>query len=300
MSAEENEDEKVTVDILEWVEKAKSDPQAYLERQATEVLLTTLGTVEPYAKKIFLKGGILMGVVYQSFRQTADIDFTTNLEPDPGIADRLRNALTAAFPRVAAELGYPELMCNVQSARYFPNAKLFPKADSPALKIKVGYAHRGSKQQASFERGKATNVLEVDISFREPVGAIQVVHFAGTGGKILAYSLYDLVAEKLRALLQQEVRNRFRRQDIYDIDILVERFSFDGDEKRRLLYLLFKKCAARNIIPSREALAQPEIVRRAKDQWTTLALELEELPDFDTCFVRVDDFYRSLPWEDFE
>ncbi|NQV60571.1 MAG: nucleotidyl transferase AbiEii/AbiGii toxin family protein [Alphaproteobacteria bacterium] len=296
MSDDGEDGEVVTVNIGEWVDKAKADPQAHLERQATEVFLTALGMEKRYSHEIFLKGGILMGVVYQSPRQTGDIDFTAIMEPNPEIADEIRDALSRVFPRAAAELGYPDLMCKVQSSRYLPNAKLFPKADGPALKIKIGYALRGSQQQARFERGKAVNVLDVDISFREPVGAIQLVRFGDTGGAIRAYSLYDLMAEKLRALLQQEVRNRYRRQDIYDIDALLNRFSLDKDEKKRLHSLLVEKCAARKITPDLDSLSQPEIIRRAKETWETLALEIGDLPDFDACFARVNAFYRSLPW----
>ena len=47
---------------------------------------------------------------------------------------------------------------------------------------------------------------------------------------ISAYGLTDLIAEKFRALLQQVPRNRYRRQDIYDIAHLIERFALDESE----------------------------------------------------------------------
>jgi len=295
MSVEE--EEAIAVNIAQWVEKARHDPPTYLERQATEVFLTAIGMAEPYCRKVFLKGGVLMGVVYNSIRQTGDIDFTTTLEPDPDVAERLREALEAVFPRVTAELGYPDLLCQVQSVRYFPSPQKFPKADGPAVKIKIGYARRGSPQHAWFEKGQASDVLEADISFREPVGAIQIVRLSEEGGSIRTYSLHDLIAEKLRALLQQDVRNRYRRQDIYDIDLLIDRFSFDDEEKAGLHALLVEKCRARNIDPGRHSLAEPEVIRRARAEWESLALEIGEVPDFDECFARVNDFYRTLPWE---
>ena len=98
----------VVVNIGEWIDKAKADPHAYLERQATEVFLTALGMLETYSHKVFLKGGILMGIVYQSPRQTGDIDFTTIMAPEPGIAEDIAEALSGVFPRAAAELGYME------------------------------------------------------------------------------------------------------------------------------------------------------------------------------------------------
>ena len=286
----------IVVDIGEWVEKARADPAAYLERQATEVFLIALGMAEPYSDKIFLKGGILMGVVYQSHRQTADIDFTTILEPDHEIADQLRTSLNAALPRAAAELGYPDLMCRIQTIKYRPRPESFAAADGPALEITVGYAIRGSPQQKHFDKGQASNVLHADINFREPIGAVQIVKFAQGDGVIWAYSLMDLMSEKLRALLQQKSRNRYRRQDIYDLDILIQKFDFDIDQLSKLHALLLKKAAARDIIPDVDSLSNPEIVRRARAEWETLRIEIGEVPDFEASFERVDAFYRSLPW----
>lgn len=106
----------------------------------------------------------------------------------------------------------------------------------------------------------------------------------------------DVIAEKLRALLQQEKRNRYRRQDIYDLNLLIQRFTFDVDEKIRLHKLLLEKCHARDVFPSDISLEQEEIIRRAKSEWHTLELEIGEVPDFDECFHVVTQFYKSLPW----
>lgn len=289
--------EEVTVDIAEWVDKAKSDPAAYIERQATEIFLTTLGTAEPYCKKFFLKGGILMGVVYDSPRQTADIDYSTIMEPNPEIIQHLQDTLTEAFPRVAAILGYPDLICKIQTIKLRPKESNFTTAQAPGFEITVGYAKRGTNQETLLQKGKAATVLNADISFKEPVGGIQLLKLGSSDTKISAYSLMDVIAEKLRALLQQEKRNRYRRQDIYDLNLLIQRFAFDADEKIRLHKLLLEKCHARDVFPRDISLEQEEIVRRAKSEWHTLELEIGEVPDFDKCFNVVNQFYKSLPWD---
>jgi len=295
MSNSIEEGKQITVNIGEWIEKARLDPQAYLERQVTEIFLTALAMTKPFSHEIFLKGGILMGVVYKSPRQTGDVDFTAISEPNMEMAEALKAALNDAFPRAAAKLGYPDLMCNVQSSRYEPSAKMFAKATGPLLALRVGYAKRGAPQERLFRAGTASDVLDVDIAFREPVNAIQIVQL-GEGVTIRAYSLLDLIAEKLRALLQQPKRNRNRRQDVYDIASLLENFSLDESEKTDLLAFLYEKCRARDINPDRDALGQLAVRDRAKKDWNTLGLELEELPDFDHCFDIVNEFYRSLPW----
>lgn len=288
---------RIAVDISEWIDKAKADPQAHLERQVTEIFLAALAMTKPFANEIFLKGGILMGVVYKSPRQTGDIDFTAISEPSKEMAGALMIELNNAFPRAAAKLGYPDMMCKVQSSRYEPSAKMFAKANGPLLALRVGYARRGSPQERLFRAGTATNVLDVDIAFREPVNAIQIVRLGDEGVTVRAYSLLDLIAEKMRALLQQPKRKRNRRQDVYDIACLLKQFELDLDERTHLLALIQQKCRARDIEPDREALGHHEVRDRAARDWDTLGLELEELPDFQSCFEIVEGFYRSLPWE---
>lgn len=237
-----------------------------------------------------------MGVVYKSPRQTGDVDLTAMSEPSEEMAKALMSELNAAFPRAAAKLGYPDLMCSVQSSRYEPSRKMFAKATGPLLALRVGYAKRGSTQERHFRSGHATDVLEVDIAFREPVDAIQIVSLGDAGVLVRAYSLLDLIAEKLRALLQQPGRNRNRRQDVYDIASLLQQFSLDVGEREHLLALLLEKCRARGLEPDRDALGDPQVRGRAARDWDTLGLELEELPKFDDCFEAVNAFYHSLPW----
>ncbi len=157
-------------------------------------------------------------------------------------------------------------------------------------------ARRGSRQEKRLLTGNASDVLYADISFREPISAIQVVHFTDTNSAIRAYSIYDLIAEKLRVLLQKEVRNRYRRQYIHDIGLLLVHFSLDDRERFRVHKLLLVKAAARNIVPRKNALACPETWRRARLDWDSLALEIGIVPSFEDCYERVDAFYRSLPW----
>ncbi|WP_417844631.1 nucleotidyl transferase AbiEii/AbiGii toxin family protein [Thalassospira sp.] len=290
--------ENLIVDIAEWVDRVSADPVAHLERQATEVLLTALGKTPSIGDRVYLKGGILMGVVYRSIRSTSDIDFTTDLIPDVSLPALIRKELNDAFPRATADIGYPDLLFNVQTLKVRPSPAGLLSAMFPALEIKVGYALRGTPQEKRFLAGKSVDVLSVDISFNEPIGAIQLVRLSGdTNASIHAYSLNDIISEKIRALLQQIKRNRNRRQDVYDLNLLISRFEFSDQEKAELLNVLLVKCHAREITPDQLALENPEIAERARAEWRSLALEIGELPDFDNCFATINRFYKSLPWD---
>lgn len=291
-----SEEGTLVIDITHWVEKARHQSHKYLERQATEILLTAIGMTSPHGEKLFLKGGTLMGIVYNSPRQTADLDFSTTLQPETGIDQVIRTTLDEAFPLAAARIGYPNLICRVQTIDPKPHPIKFPDYSFPALNIKIAYALRGSSQEDKLVQGICSQVIHTDISFNEPVDAIQIVRLGPQGQKIHVYSLIDLVAEKLRALLQQELRNRYRRQDIYDLALLAKNFPLDGDEKIHLLAVFREKCRARQIDPTPSSLEDPEIISRARREWDTLELELEEVPDFDKCLQDVKHFYQELPW----
>lgn len=290
-------DPVLKIDVAKWVESVKDKPDTYQQRQTVEITLNAIARTTLLNEKMFLKGGILMGLVYGSPRQTADIDLTAaNLPVEDGVGDKIRDLLDSAFPSSAAALRYPDLVVKTHSVKKRPKAS-FTTADFPALKLKIASARRGTSQEKTLRSGKPTGVLvEVDISFNEPLSEIQVLEMTG-GRELLAYSLVDLIAEKYRAMLQQVTRRRQRRQDAYDLDRLITRNEVDEECRSRILKVFVAKCWARKLDPTRASLDDPEIKRRSGAEWNTMKVELGELPDFEDCFARVREFYRCLPWD---
>jgi predicted nucleotidyltransferase component of viral defense system len=284
------------VDIKSWVERARRDPVAYAERQATEIVLSAIGSLPGYGSRIFLKGGILMAVVYESPRGTADIDFTTDLKASPELPSELRDALNKELPRAAARLGFPDLVLRVQTVKEQPRPFKSADIQFPALYVTIAYAKRGSKVERRVMAGQGPHIIELEVSFNEPVHAIEIVRFGEGGPSFSAYALTDLIAEKFRALLQQVMRNRYRRQDVYDIAFLAERFAPDADERAAILASFRDKCAARGIAPTVDSISDPDVSARARSEWDTLRQEIGEVPDFDECFRKVEVLYRALPW----
>jgi hypothetical protein len=284
------------VNIKGWVERARRDPVAYVERQATEIVLSAIGGIPGLGSHIFLKGGILMAVVYESPRGTADIDFTTDLPASADLPGELRDALDKELPRAAARLGFPDLVLRVQTVKERPRP--FKSADSsfPALYVTIAYAKRGSKVEKYVLDGVGPHIIELELSFNEPIYAFEIVSLGETGESFSVYALTDLIAEKFRALLHQVSRNRYRRQDVYDIAFLAERFPPDDGERAAILESFEQKCIARNISPTIDSISHPDVRARAQAEWGTLRQELEEVPDFDECFSKVEALYKSLPW----
>lgn len=72
-----------------------------------------------------------------------------------------------------------------------------------------------------LERGAAPTTVKIDYSFNEASYELQALSLDGEE-TIQAYGLTDLLAEKLRSIIQQVVRKRNRRQDVYDIWYLLD------------------------------------------------------------------------------
>ncbi|MBC6403066.1 MAG: nucleotidyl transferase AbiEii/AbiGii toxin family protein [Hyphomonadaceae bacterium] len=204
-------DSVLQIDVHGWVERAQADTATHRQRRVTEIVLNAIAMSVPIRNRLFLKGGILMGLAYDSPCQTADIDLTSDLFAKSDTGDEIIRILDAVFPRAMAMLGYIDLSVKVQSVGGLPR-KRYPNAEFPALKVKIGYAERGSSGDKALTDGKPPHIIDIDISFDEPTKALQILELTG-GQKLHAYSLCDLIAEKYRAMLQQKERKRNRRQD---------------------------------------------------------------------------------------
>lgn len=288
-------DAVVDVDIKGWVDAVRADPLAYRDRQVTEIVLNAIGQAPSLKSSLVLKGGTLMALAYDSQRVTSDVDFTAVVGPE-GFDERLREELDALLPRTAITLGYVDLVCRVQTIRKLPRPQSFETMNFPALLVKIGSAVRGTSEEKALVDGRASRVVDLEISFRDEVFTAQSLRLDGGGVAVRAFTLHELIAEKFRALLQQPIRNRHRRQDVYDIALLVEENYLSPEDRTLIHKTLVEKCASRQIVPNATSLTNPDVVERAGTDWSTLALEVRNLPPFEERFAIVADFYASLPW----
>ncbi|MBP2233421.1 putative nucleotidyltransferase component of viral defense system [Azospirillum agricola] len=284
------------VKLAAWVEEARADPVKLRARQVTEILLHAVGLSPTLQASLVLKGGTLMSLAFGSPRTTKDVDFTATADPDD-LPDHLRDDLDRALRRAAAELGYLDLLCRVQAVKYQPRRDGFEACQAPALQVTIGSALRGTGEEARLERGAAPQVLGIDISFKEPLFDARELRLDELAVSLRAYSHAEVIAEKLRALLQQPLRNRGRRQDVYDIAHLLEH-NEDVALPAMVHAIVVEKCRARGFEPTRALIDDPAVAERASRDWATLADELPRgtLPAFGERFSLVRAFYHSLPW----
>ena len=287
----------VDVDVRAWVDAARADPTLYRDRQVTEIVLTAIGLAPSLNTSLVLKGGAVMALAFKSNRVTGDVDFSSIAEPAE-FAEKAVAELNDLLPRAAINLGYLNLVCRVQTVKKMPRPLNFEEHEFPALLLRIGSALRGTKEEPRLAEGKASRVLDIEISFRDQVYAFQELNLTGAGVAVRAFTIHEIIAEKMRALLQQPIRNRNRRQDVYDIAYLIDGHGLSDADKQTILNTLVEKCRTRGITVLQTSIDDPEVKRRAEADWNTLALELGDLPAFEERFTMMRDLYVSLPWQD--
>jgi predicted nucleotidyltransferase component of viral defense system len=281
-------------DIGEWVSQADSKDDKEF-REAVHTILSAIASDDNLKASMILKGGILLAVRYHSHRYTKDIDLSTSKTLGADITQEgVVNSLNENLAMMVETLDYG-LDCVVQSSKLEPANN--PDATYPSITLKVGYAYKGSNKHKRLQKNQSPTVISIDYSLNESMPNIDHLQLADDG-ELWVYSLTDLIAEKYRSLLQQVSRNRNRRQDIFDLTLILGKFDdFDDVEKQKILDCLIEKARARKIEPTEESMDEPELRVRAEHDYPTLANDIEgELPNFDESFTLVVEFYRSLPW----
>lgn len=280
-------------DIATWASEAPDVEQREF-RQAVHTILAAIANDSCLKSTMVIKGGILLGVRYHSPRFTKDIDFSTTGNLATMSAEDVRSAFESSLIQIIEELDY-DLDCKVQSCKVNPQNR--PDASFPSIELKIGHAYKGSPKHKRLQKLQSPSVISIDFSLNEKILGVESLKL-GSSGTIHAYTFSDLVAEKFRSLLQQESRDRYRRQDVFDLSKLSE-LDVSEDERRSILRSLIEKSRARGIEPQPDSLDNSELRRRAKADYHTLDDEIDgPLPEFEATYEIVRSFYQSLPWQE--
>ena len=282
-------------DIASWVNDSSVDENEQRRREAMHILLYAIGSSDVLSVKMAMKGGVLLGISYRSSRYTYDIDFSTSEKAAAFEIEEFKDELDKQLIYASEKLPYG-MTCLIQKFKKEPNN---PEATFPTFKLTVGYAYKTDRTKFKRLQSKnSSDVIKIDYSLNEMIQETELLE-VGDGKTISAYSYYDLIAEKYRAILQQEQRNRYRSQDVYDIHYVLTNAELpDDQDKNTILKTLLKKSTSRNLEIDRLSIRSPEIKRRSKVKYEKLQQAVYgELPEFETAYKFVQDFYESLPWE---
>ena len=248
--------------IPAWAEKNGVGVREARLRFAQYGVLRGIASSASLRDLLVFKGGNALDFIWDPNRSTLDLDFSMDMSKLEGRGlpeARLRDLLSGGLNVSGRELG---ISFGVHSVRRQPpgEGKTFV-----TYTARIGYALPDDPHNRTrLEAGEpSTYVVPVEVSINEPIGAAQSF-VLGDGRRSLRVSTpEDIVAEKLRAFLQQTetVRNRERPQDLLDIAHLLRRNTplNLGDVSRFLL----TKAEARNVPVSKAAFKDPELAERA-------------------------------------
>jgi predicted nucleotidyltransferase component of viral defense system len=229
------------------------------------VVLESIAADSELRDRLSFKGGNALRFVYGSPRSTVDLDFTASaLLPDD--ADRIRAFLDRAMDRGGRTFGI-KLKCQRVERKPPKN-----KGTMPTYAVAVGFQFPEDRGYANFESSPrpVVTVVKIEISLNDVVCETLTKQLSPEHpAQIRACTLEDILAEKLRALLQQVARNRTRPQDAFDIARMYREHEKSLD-LAKIAAFLQKKCLARSISVSRRAFADEEVRRRAAFEYEKL------------------------------
>jgi predicted nucleotidyltransferase component of viral defense system len=227
-------------------------------RFAQYAVLQSIAAVRQLREGLVFKGGNALDFVWQPNRSTVDLDFSVDHKsalatPD---ADTIQTLLERGNGVAIAATG---ILLVVHQVRRNP-----PGEDRHFVTFqgRVGYSlpDQARLRQRMEQGERSPQVIDLDISINEPIGDARIRELS-SGVFLRVATIEDIVAEKLRALLQQPIRNRHRRQDLLDIAVVLrENATFD---RGLVAAFLLTKAEARGVPVSRAAFRNPEVAERA-------------------------------------
>jgi len=213
----------------------------------------------------FKGGTCLRHCYYPGYRFSEDIDFSCRPRGD-NLASAV-SLLEQAAGLVGDDTG---VAIDVREAVHSPGQE--------QIELPLHYSRGGVRRQA-------LPAVRVHLTFDEPVlmpAEVRIVtpHYAGLKSfRVPAYSLLEIAAEKLRALLQQQDKWP-RPRDLYDLwyILCVRSERIVGRELRTLFE---RKCEVRRIQPDVSGLTAEALKEWNRGAWKTqLAPMMKAAPDY--------------------
>lgn len=255
-------------EIPTWAQQESVSLPEAARKYAQALILRGISESNPLRNSLVFKGGNALDFVYLPNRSTVDLDFSF-LEPEsdiPALMKTVGRQLEAVVNHRTDGLG---TVLRLQGIRQNPKGAHFTRS---TLKASVSYALPDQPRQRErlLSGQPGANVVPVEMTVNEIVCDWELVAIDKGRTNLQVATPEDIIAEKLRAILQQKVRNRTRRQDILDIASL---WSSKNNSIQTPLVsdFLIRKSEAREIHPSRSAFLDPDIRSRSAEAYGEIA-----------------------------
>ncbi len=261
-------------------------PPVDWDQQARLATFAALRQHDDLARDYVLKGGLVLERVYGSPRASDDIDLNhvrahpnewceANTRTLQDVCDRLGEALT----ETAADAGLAAATLHVVKWSDL----------LPTVFAEVRY--RAEPEDAAPVEG----AVEVQVTLCERVCHTVLARIDGV--PVLASTLDDVVADKLKVLLQQRRRHKVRHSDVYDLWFALEEAPFVPDPATVREALLVKLESWPAYLPlAAAAFRQPAVRTFAEQGYRNLRAEQPDLPfaPFDVVWDAVQAFVDAM------
>ena len=232
-------------EVSAWRKTNKATLNEARRRFVQFVVLVSISMTRSLASRIVFKGGNALQFVYGNVRSTADLDFTAEAD-FPDDKQEIIRLFDAAFK---TGLGRYRVKLRCQTIERNP-----PGLDKtmPTYRIKACFQMPGDRYYQNFDESKAfSEVIELEISINDLLCETMEKTFSTASSPVRVCTLEDIIAEKLRALLQQIPRKRSRPQDVFDIASMV-RLRGDLDLEKVSAFVT-RKSEVRAISPKKSS-----------------------------------------------
>ena len=228
-------------EIATWRKQQETTAEEARRRFVQFVILASISSSSAMNSQVVFKGGNALRFVYENQRSTLDLDFTAHLS-FPDDLDQIKTLIDVTLKQTDQRF---QIKTRCQSIQRKPPGQ---QKTRPTYVARICYQLPGDKYYRDFERRPVFHeVVEVEISLNDLVCESRQVKLTKLTGFLSICTLEDILAEKLRALLQQVIRNRSRPQDVYDIASMSEKHASILDLKKIGRFFL-EKCQARAIM----------------------------------------------------
>jgi predicted nucleotidyltransferase component of viral defense system len=226
-------------------------------------LLSSLAELLGGSKKWVFKGGTcLRHCYYPGYRFSEDIDFSCR--PGGDNAAESRDVLETATGTIEGRIGLDFV---VRHGHQSPGQE--------QLEIPVQYSRGGARRSG-------LPAVKIHLTFDEPVLVqpelcrVKPAYADLPPFDIYAYSKLEIVAEKMRSLLQQQDKWP-RPRDLYDLWFMLCHRS-ETLPRNELKLLFASKCEARGITPDRSSLIGEDLRARNREAWRVHIVPMMKSP----------------------
>ena len=275
---------KKTSEIDPYARKEGIDRSVARQRFAQYALLMAFSYSRELSSALVLKGGNALNAFWTPNRSTKDLDFSMRV---PMSLREFDAKLSGTFRRVQDDLG---IIFRVQKGNQNEDGNPPGGPAFQIFRIRVAFALSdeyglGSRVEAGEDlSNEPANFVPIEIAFGECVCETVPIQIDGHYA-LHVCTLEDIMAEKLRSLLQQVTRGTTRKQDVLDLAVILQS-GMDFDVQK-VAEFLRQKAPVRNVHATRSELKNPAVKAQAAVDYASLSQTAKVFIPFEEAFAMV-------------